>query len=145
IDDKAFPTWEEVYYHVMLRPERPLTVKVRRGGEAREVRLRSLATGAEKVGSIGVYPLVRIGLVIDGQPAQAAGLRLDDAILRIDDKPIRGFGEIPALVSAAAGKALRLQIWRDGEVLEFSIVPRDSGQGPRIGIGPKTLNKQFGA
>src|SRR6185295_7305253 len=96
------------------------------------------------VGSIGVYPLVRIGLVIDGQPAQAAGLRLDDAILRIDDKPIRGFGEIPALVSAAAGKTLRLRIWRDGEILEFSVAPRDSGQGPRIGVGPKTLNKQFG-
>ncbi len=145
IDGAAFPTWEAVFYHVMLRPERALTVKVRRGGEEREIPLRSQAAGAEKVGSIGVYPLVRIGLVLDGQPAQAAGLRPDDAILRIDDKPVRGFGEIPALVSASAGKALRLQIWRNGEILEVPVVPRDSGQGPRIGIGPKVLNKQFGA
>ena len=145
IDGEAFPTWETVYYHVLLRPDRALTVKVRRGGEEREIRLRSLAVGAEKVGSIGVYPLVRIGQVVDGQPAQATGLRVDDAILRIDDKPVRTFGEIPALVGASAGKPLRLQVWRAGETLEVQVLPRDSGQGPRIGIGAKTVNKKFGA
>ena len=144
IDGEVFSTWEKVQYHVLLRPERLLNVKVRRGGEERLIPVRSAATKAEKLGSIGVYPLVRIGQVVAGQPAQAAGLRVDDAILRIDDKAVRDFSEIPAMVSASAGKALRLQVWRDGSTMEVTLLPKDSGQGPRIGIGHKTILKKFG-
>ncbi len=144
IDGEVFATWEKVQYHVLLRPERLLKVKVRRGGEECLIPVRSVATSAEKLGSIGVYPLVRIGQVVAGQPAQEAGLRVDDAILRIDDKAVRDFSEIPAMVSASAGKALRLQVWRDGSTLEVTLRPKDSGQGPRIGIGHKTILKKFG-
>jgi regulator of sigma E protease len=144
IDGEPLATWEKLQYHVLLRPDRLLNVKVRRGREVLEIPVRSVATRAEKLGSIGVYPLVRIGQVVPGQPAQAAGLRVDDAILRIDDKPVRDFSEIPAMVNASAGKALRLQVWRDGSTMEVEVVPKDSGQGPRIGIGHKTILKKFG-
>jgi regulator of sigma E protease len=96
------------------------------------------------MGSIGVYPLVRIGQVIAGEPAAAAGLEPDDAILGIGGKPLRSFGEIPPLVAAAAGKPLALEIWRGGSVREISVTPRDSGAGPRIGIAPKMVLKKFG-
>src|SRR5207247_5823073 len=88
--------------------------------------------------------LVRVGEVLEGLPAQAAGLRADDAILRIDDKPIRSFTEIPPLVAAAAGKEMTLTVWRDREVLQMSMTPRDKGEGPRLGIVPKTVVKKFG-
>ena len=129
---------------VLVEMARVLKVKVRRGREEREITVRAVVTGPDRLGSIGVYPLVRIGQLIEGQPAQAAGLRVDDGILRIDDKPVRDFLEIPALVSASAGKALRLQVWRDGDVLELTVLPKDSGQGPKIGIKPKTILKTFG-
>jgi regulator of sigma E protease len=144
MDGEAFSAWEKMQYHVMLRPERLLNVKLRRGGEVLEIPVRSVAIRAEKLGSIGVYPLVRIGLVVPDQPAQAAGLRVDDAILRIDDKPVREFSDIPEMVRASVGKALKLQVWRDGATLAVEILPKDSGQGPRIGIGPKTILKKFG-
>ena len=117
---------------------------MRRGSEDREIQVRTQVTGADKLGSIGVYPLVRIGQLVEGQPAQAAGLRVDDGILRIDDKPVREFLEIPALVGASAGKALRLQVWRDGAISELEVLPKDAGQGPKIGIYPKTILKKFG-
>jgi regulator of sigma E protease len=126
IDGEALATWQDVQYHVLLRPDRVLKVKVRRGREEREIPVRSVVTGSDKLGSIGVYPLVRIGQLVEGQPAQAAGLRVDDGILRIDDKPVRDFLEIPALVSASAGKPLRLQVWRDGNTLEVEVLPKDS-------------------
>jgi regulator of sigma E protease len=144
IDAAALATWQDVQYHVLLRPDRVLTVRVRRGREEREIPVRSVATGRDKLGSIGVYPLVRIGELVEGQPAQAAGFRVDDGILRIDDKPVRDFMDIPALVSASAGKALRVQVWRNGDMLELPVLPKDSGQGPKIGIKPKTIFKTFG-
>src|SRR6266571_5269277 len=144
IDGEALPTWEDAQYHILLRPDRALKVKARRGSEEREFEFRSQATATEKVGSIGVHPLVRVGQVLEGLPAQAAGLRADDAILRIGDKPIRSFSEIPPLVAAAAGKEMTLTVWRDGEVLQMSIAPKDKGEGPRLGITPKTVVKKFG-
>jgi regulator of sigma E protease len=144
IDGDALATWQDVQYHVLLRPDRALKVKVRRGREEREIPVRSVVAGPDKLGSIGVYPLVRVGELIEGQPAQAAGLRVDDGILRIDDKPVRDFMDIPGLVSASAGKALRLQVWRDGDMLELEILPKDSGQGLKIGIYPKRILKRFG-
>jgi len=144
IDGEALATWEGAQYHILLRPDRALRLKVRRGGEEREIEVRSQATAAEKVGSIGVHPLVRIGQLQDGLPAQAAGLRVDDAILRIGATSIRSFAEIPPLVAEAAGKEMPVTIWRAGEVIQVSVAPRDTPQGPRIGIAQKTVVKKFG-
>jgi len=144
IDGRPQPTWEEARYQILLRPEAALELKVRRDGVERVVRLRSGATSAEKVGTIGVHPLVRVGQVLDGAPAQAAGLQPDDAILAIDDTPLRSFAEIPPIVSAAQGRTLLLHVWREGQRLELPVVPRDDGAGPRIGIAPKMVAKQFG-
>jgi regulator of sigma E protease len=144
IDGKALPSWEQAQYHIVLRPERSLAMRVRRGGEEREISLRSEATSAEKVGSIGVHPLVRVGQVLPGQPAEAAGLRTDDAILSIDGKPVRSFSEIPPIVGASGGRPMRFHLWREGETLDLAITPKDSGAGPKIGIAPKTVLKKFG-
>jgi regulator of sigma E protease len=144
IDGKPLPSWEEAQYHIILRPETSLELRVRRGGDEREVAVRSDATSAEKIGSIGVHPLVRVGQVLPGQPAEAAGLHTDDAILSIDGKPLRAFAEIPPIVGASGGKAMTFRVWREGQAFDLAITPRDSGAGPKIGIAPKTVLKKFG-
>ena len=144
IDGKPLPSWEEAQYHIILRPETSLALRVRRGGDEREVAVRSEATAAEKIGSIGVHPLVRVGQVLPGQPAEAAGLRTDDAILSIDGKSLSSFAEIPPIVGAPGGRSMAFRIWREGQVFDLAITPRDSGAGPKIGIAPKTVLKKFG-
>jgi regulator of sigma E protease len=144
IDGKPLPTWESAEYAVMLRPDTALQVRFRRGGQEQEVAVRSTSTSSDKVGTIGVHPLVRVGLVVPGKPAAQAGMRENDAILAIDGKPIRSFNEIPLIVGAAAGKTLVLRVWRDGSTLEVPIMPRDDGEGQRIGIGPRYVLQKFG-
>jgi regulator of sigma E protease len=144
IDGEALPSWEEAQYHILLRPDETLHLRVRRGGEERSFEVRSEETSPEKVGSIGVYPLVRVGEVMAGKPAAEAGLRTDDAILAIDGKTIHTFSDILPLVQGANGRALDFRVWRDGTVFDVDITPRDSGSGPLVGIRPKTVVKQFG-
>jgi regulator of sigma E protease len=144
IDGKPVPSWEAAQYHIILRPDTSLALRVRRGGDERDVAVRSEATAAEKMGSIGVHPLVRVGQVMPGQPAEAAGLLTDDAILSIDGKPLRSFAEIPPIVGASGGRAMTFQLWRDGKAFDLAITPRDSGAGPKIGIATKTVLKKFG-
>ena len=144
IDGKPLTTWESVEYAVMLRPDSALQVRLRRDGREQDVTVRSTSTSSDKVGTIGAHPLVRVGQVLPGKPAAAAGLRENDAILAINDKPIRSFSEIPLIVGGAVGKTLVLRIWRDGSVLDVPIVPRDDGEGPRIGIGPRYVLQKYG-
>jgi len=144
IDGTALPSWEEAQYHILLRPEKALEVKLRRGGEERTLTITSQKDKKDHVGSIGVYPLVRVGEVIAKLPAEEAGLRADDAILAIGDKSIKSFGEIPGIVGSSGGRPLALKVWREGQVMDVSVTPKDQGQGPRIGIAPKTVLKKFG-
>jgi regulator of sigma E protease len=143
IDGTAVPTWEDAQYHILLRPDRALRLHIRRGGEERDLEVRSEATSTEEVGTIGVHPLVRVGEVLPGQPAEGAGLKTDDAILAIDGQPMRSFGEVAQVVGGSGGKTLSFRIWRGGEILDLRIEPRDSGAGPKIGITPKTVLKKF--
>src|SRR5512134_1016866 len=48
IDGTLLPSWEEAQYHILLRPEKALSLRVLRGGEDREVSLRSEAKSAEQ-------------------------------------------------------------------------------------------------
>jgi regulator of sigma E protease len=144
VDGEPVPTWEDAQYKILIRPNSSLRLRVRRGGEEREVLARATASGADQVGTIGVSPLVRVGQVLPGSPAEQTGLRPDDAILTIDGKPVNSFAEIPPLVAAAAGRPVTFEVWREGQILRVSITPRDDGQGPRIGIGPKLVVKKFG-
>jgi regulator of sigma E protease len=144
IDGQPAATWEEAQYAILIRPDSAVRLEVRRGSERREVVVRSTSSGADKVGTIGVSPLVRVGLVNPGSPAEQAGLRPDDAVLRMGDKPVTSFGDIPALVAASEDKPLPVLVWRDGELLTVPVTPRDQGEGPRIGIGPKLVARKFG-
>jgi len=144
IDGKPLASWEEAQYHIILRPEKSLSLRVRREGAERDVAVTSEATSAERVGSIGVHPLVRVGQVVAGQPAEAAGFKAEDAILAIDGKPIREFGDILPIVGGSEGKALTFRVWRDGQVTDVPVAPRDSGQGYKVGLAPWLVVKKFG-
>jgi regulator of sigma E protease len=144
IDGRPQATWEDAQYHILLRPDRALELLVRRGEEQIRIEVRSESTSAERMGSIGVHPLVRIGRVLPGLPAEQAGLRPDDAILSIDGKAMRSFLEIPDIVGASGGKPLRLEVWREGRRREVTVTPRSESGSYRVGIYPKTVTKKFG-
>ena len=144
IDGRPLQTWEDAQYAVLLRPEQDLRLRVRRAGEEREVALRTGVTERERVGTIGVHPLVRVGEVVPGGAAAAAGLRPDDGVLTIDGRAIRSFAEIPDALRGKAGQTVAMGIQRDGRLHQVAVTPRDDGGAPRIGITPKRVRKQFG-
>jgi regulator of sigma E protease len=144
IDGHDVSTWEEALYKIWIRPDVAIKLRIRREGLDRDVEVHSTSTGQEKAGKIGVSPLVRVGSVLPGTPAEQAGLRVDDGILQIGESPIRAFTDIPPLVAKAAGQPLRLRLLREGRVVEVDVTPRDRGQGPQLGIGSKTVIKRFG-
>jgi regulator of sigma E protease len=74
IDAQPKVNWEEALMAIVVRPDRALHLRVRRGGEEKEFVVQSTSTSTQKMGQIGVSPLVRIGQVLPGSPAERAGL-----------------------------------------------------------------------
>jgi regulator of sigma E protease len=144
IDGRPLATWEEAQYSVLLRPGQDLDVRFRRGGEERQATVRTGVTEKERVGTIGVFPLVRVGKVVPGGAAEAAGLRADDGVLAIDGRPVRGFGDIPDALRGKAGKTVTFGVYRDGAVVQLPVVPREDKGAAVVGIAGKRVVKEFG-
>jgi len=139
IDGQPKANWEDALVAIVVRPDRALQIRLRRGGEEKEFVVQSTSTSAQKMGQIGVSPLVRIGQVFPGTPAERAGLKPDDGIVSVNGKPVTSFGDIPAMIASAPAGPLTLQLWRDGRIQEVSITPENG----RLGIANKTIAKKL--
>jgi regulator of sigma E protease len=143
-DGRPNPTWGEVEDLTLLQPHRTISVVVERQGERLRVPLTLEATQGrfDVIGESGMLPPpaskgVTIAEIERGSPAEAAGLRPGDTIVRINDVEITAFPVLIALVSRSIGKELTLTYVRDGQTRQVTVVPfNDRGRG-RIGIAPQ--------
>jgi regulator of sigma E protease len=140
IDGQPKANWEDALVAIVVRPDRALRIRLRRGGQETEFVVQSTSSSTQKMGQIGVSPLVRIGQVFPGTPAERGGLKPDDGILSVNGKPVTAFADIPGLIAAAPKGPLTLQIWREGKVQDVSIAPENG----RLGIANKTIVKKLG-
>ena len=139
IDGQSKANWEDALVAIVVRPDRALRIRVRRGDQETQFVVQSTSSSTQKMGQIGVSPLVRIGQVFPGTPAERAGLKPDDGILTVNGKPVASFGDIPALIASAAKGPLALQIWRQGKIFDVTITPENG----RLGIANKTIAKKL--
>ncbi|MCW8842887.1 MAG: site-2 protease family protein, partial [Rhodobacteraceae bacterium] len=80
--------------------------------------------GVSKVVS-GPYPYPPIVLHLAPQSAAyGAGLKVGDVITGIDGRAIVGFSQLKEAVETGEGKALALDVWREGESRAFTLTPR---------------------
>ncbi len=68
---------------------------------------------------------VRIATPMKGSPAEEAGLRADDLILRVDGEPVTTSDEAAAKIRGPAGTPVTLTIGRGQESFDVTIIRRD--------------------
>jgi S1-C subfamily serine protease len=62
--------------------------------------------------------------VVEGSPAESAGLRHEDLILEIDGMPIQDASDLQRqMIDSAIGRTIELKVFRNGEVLNVGAVP----------------------
>ena len=85
----------------------------------------------------------RIGEVIKDKPAARAGLLKDDVVTVINGKSISQWDEIAGMIAAGKGQTVNLSVKRNGQILQFTIIPEarisknlfgESIKGHAIGI-----------
>ena len=81
-----------------------------------------------------------LNLVVEGSPAEQAGLRKGDKIIEIDGQQVDAWAQLVELISAAPNKPTLLAVERDGAVMSFTITPekieKDGKTIGRIGVSP---------
>ncbi|MFD2739374.1 RIP metalloprotease RseP [Sulfitobacter aestuarii] len=69
-----------------------------------------------------------VAQVIPQSAAYEAGLKQGDVITAIDGEPVFAFDQLKSAVEASGGAALALQVWRQGELLDFQMTPKSTDE-----------------
>jgi regulator of sigma E protease len=134
VDNERVATWSDVELAVGSKPDRLITVDIRRGGEAQEIRLRTEKRTRYALGYAGFTGkfLTQIRMVNPGSPAEKAGLRQGDVILSVDGRPIYLY-QFVEFLEKNPNRELEFVVNRQGETLHFRVTPRLQGKVGKIG------------
>jgi C-terminal processing protease CtpA/Prc len=143
--DKPLGKTDDVIKHLKAAGDSPVPLKILRSGKPVTLRVRPIyrvtlgPVGEQKteyyigVTAVGTSDAIRaqLGLaegqgvvvseVVNGSPAEKAGIKKYDIILGIDDKQINTPEKLAGIVQDAKERPIQLQILRAGKHLTFSV------------------------
>jgi S1-C subfamily serine protease len=62
--------------------------------------------------------------VVEGSPADSAGLRSEDLIVEVDGQPVAGVDDLQRLMAGELiGRAVHIQVMRQDSELDVEVVP----------------------
>ncbi len=154
IDSKGVYGWLNLEKRLKGDEVTPMEVTVLRGDEALVKTVTPIITDrlnllgrSQTVRDLGIDNLSRvIGGLIEGYPAEEAGLQAGDEIIAIDTREIESWIDVKEEVANSTGRQIVLKVIRDGEVLVKAVTPKidthedENGQKVeqrKIGIGPR--------
>ncbi|MFQ5666015.1 MAG: RIP metalloprotease RseP [Candidatus Binatia bacterium] len=66
----------------------------------------------------------KVGGVVDGMPAAAAGLESGDVITAVDQVPVRTWTQLSEIIRGSKGKRITLTVTRKGATLRIQVTPQ---------------------
>ena len=124
-----------------------LTARVKEGGEAPKFIIGVSVSEAPAVvlNQIGKPELaaVVVDSVVEESPAQKAGVKKFDLILKAAGEPVKSPAELTKAVKSADGKEIELILVRTGKELKVSVTPKSNDPSPaKVKVSDGTI--QFG-
>jgi len=162
VNGHAVPSWEEFRWKLLSPALQQSQIEITTRTADGDVRQRSLDLSGIVPADMKKDFLLKLGLnqywpsyhpvvgnLLPGMAAEQAGLREGDVLLRVDGKELSGWEQWVGLVTTHPGKALHLEIQRDGRELALDITPRlvhREGQDIGfVGMGQRVDRKLFDA
>ncbi len=141
VNGKRVKNWKEFNQIVSLNPNKDLRIKVKRGKKVEEITVHTLVDKKNGIGVLPVVPAVKpvIGKVLPNSPAERAGLKPGDVILKINGVEITRWEQVVRTIGESNGKEVELLILRNGKQLTLKVKPEFNKKYGRytIGIVPK--------
>ena len=125
VDDRTVDTWEEFLLAIGGKARREVTLLVERGGQRMSLAVTPSAQGKYEIGDIGVLPNTHphIRSIVSGDPADKAGLKVDDVILAIQGETVSFSRQVSELISKHEGREIAIRFARSGEEREVRLTP----------------------
>ncbi|MDR2618355.1 MAG: RIP metalloprotease RseP [Treponema sp.] len=142
IHGRKTENYHDIQAGIAVSPDENLPIKIERDGQILNLTIRPSLEKSTGAGRIGVYnwtsPIV--AKAAEGSPAEAAGLKSGDKILRINGEEFRyTVALIPILEKQP--QALKLDIERSGRIIETELVLSYTENGPEDpGIAWETIS-----
>jgi regulator of sigma E protease len=147
INKRRTKIWSEVELAVGTKPEKLITLDIKRDDEVLAVELMTEKRTRYEMGYAGFFGkiLTQVGVVIPGSPAEKGGMKPNDVILAINGELVY-FYQFLEIIEKNAGNELVFLIDREGTTQTLRITPRLEGKVGKIGIGPvpKSIIKKYG-
>jgi regulator of sigma E protease len=126
IDGREIDTWQNLALMIGSNPNETLRVVYERDGKQKSTSLDVKPVTQYHLGDAGLYWDDRtiVTSVNENSPAFNAGMKKDDFIVAIDEKPIPYF-EINDIIAPSIDKPLKFQVEREGKKLEMMITPKE--------------------
>jgi len=135
VNDRDVRNWEEAMSGIYLESHgQEARVLVRRDGQERTLVIPPFSSSDPSRASIAIVPAftrVLVTAVDPGKPADAAGLKAGDILVRLDTTAIRYDAKVRETVRAFAGKPMAIEWLRGDSAMHGTVTP--TGEG-RIGI-----------
>jgi len=140
-------TWEQFFVGVGTRAGRETDIELIRDGKRMTVKATPAPQTKFEIGDIGVsadsHPLV--GALLPGAPAEKAGLKVGDVILRVDNSAISSREQLIAAVSQRAKTPVTISVVREGKPMDVTVVPEaNTGRCPSLASGAGCIGISIG-
>ena len=126
IADTQNPTWQDVHNKVLINPNQPLSLRVKRGSEVLPITLLPKADGKQQSGEVGWLPQepFLVTALEPDMPGVRAGLQVGDEIIAVDGSPIHATGAMQAYLQSTKDKPVHLDILRKSQKMSLNVTPK---------------------
>jgi regulator of sigma E protease len=137
IDDKSNPTWYDVLIREVSSANHPMLVLVRRNGKIQLLTVTPVFDPRRGVGFAGWDQQVEVEVksVMQGMPADQAGLRAGDLLLSVNGEPLRSPAGLSEAIGNGKGAPVQIVYKRSGKTGSITIAPRFTEDEKRWIIG----------
>jgi len=147
INNKKTRTWRDVELAVGSKPEKTISLKIRRAGKVISVDLLTEKKTRYEMGYAGFFGkvLTQVMMVSSNSPAEKAGLMPGDVIEKINGEPVYYY-KFVEIIQKNPGKKLYFEVRRGDRKEILEVTPRREGNIGKIGIlqVPKSVIKKYG-
>jgi regulator of sigma E protease len=136
------PTWQRIQNDSMLSPEAEIPIIVERGGQRIPLTVKptKITESGNNVGLLDIEPEgetqpVVAERVVEGSPAEQAGLQKGDLITSFNGAPVRNPADAKQKVAENGTNPIRMMINRNGEAKELTVTAKvEQDNVPRVGV-----------
>ncbi|MFQ5586406.1 MAG: RIP metalloprotease RseP [Thermodesulfobacteriota bacterium] len=144
VEGRGIERWEQLKTSIISNPGATLRLEVERAGKIVATDLDVGSSRQTGEGVAGIYPPMEpiIGALSKGYPAEMAGVKSGDRIVRIGDAEVTHWAEVQEFIRDASDE-LTIVIDRDGSLLTVTVKPRWNEEAGRHLIGISLLQDDF--